>query len=78
MLFSAVFLSGAGKISIIEIVSKKLDSLKFILRLAWEIQAIKSGAYTILSKQLVDVGKQLGSWLRQLRKLSAEGGEKHG
>ena len=78
LLFSAVFLNGTDKIQIIESISKKLDSLKFLLRLAWEVEVIRDTQYAILSKQLVNIGKQLGSWLRQLRKLSAEGGEKHG
>ena len=65
------------KIPVIELASKQLDSLKFLLRLVWEIEIIKSSQYIVLSKQLADIGKQLGSWLRQLRKLSTEDGEKH-
>ena len=78
LLFSAIFLNGIEKISIIELVSKKLDSLKFLLRLAWEIQVIKSTQYAMISKQLLELGKQLGGWLKQLQKLSAAGGEKRG
>ena len=77
LLFSAVFLNTPEKIQVIELASKKLDSLKFLLRLAWEVQSTSSGQYAVLSKQLADLGKQVGSWLRQQRKLSAEGGEKH-
>jgi len=71
LFFSAVFLNVPEKISVIESASKKLDSLKFLLRLAWEVKVVRDTQYIILSKQLVNIGKQLGSWLRQLRKLSA-------
>jgi hypothetical protein len=67
-LFASSFLTGPKKLSLIEKSSIKLDSVKFLLQLAWESKIINDKKYIILSKHLEKVGKQLGGWLKQLRK----------
>ncbi|MAF14072.1 MAG: hypothetical protein CMI53_04255 [Parcubacteria group bacterium] len=46
----------------------KLDSLKFFLQVAWEIKALDDKRFTRLSKMLLEIGRQLGGWRKQLQK----------
>jgi len=48
--------------------SNKLDLVKFLLRIGWEIQALDNKKYIALSEKLSIVGKMLGGWLRQASK----------
>src|SRR3989338_978085 len=67
-LFASSFLAGDKKIPFVEESSVKLDSVKFILRLAWESKIINDKKYIALSKHLEKIGRQIGGWLKQLRK----------
>lgn len=55
-----------------------LDSLKFFLLTAWEIQALDTKKYAALSIHLVEIGKMLGGWNGQLLRQNspASAGEK--
>ena len=66
-LFSASFMQNVSKLSLVNQASIKLDSVKFLLRLAWEIKAIDDKKYILLSGQSQEIGKQLGGWLKQLK-----------
>lgn len=46
----------------------KLDSLKFFLQIAWEIKALDNKKFTRLSQPLVEIGRMLGGWRKQLQK----------
>jgi hypothetical protein len=45
-----------------------LDTLKFLLYILWEIKAIDTKKFTVLSEPLAGAGKQLGGWHGQLQK----------
>ncbi len=45
---------------------RKLDALKFLLRVSWEIKALDNQKYAILSERLFEIGKMLGGWKRGL------------
>ncbi|MEK7219421.1 MAG: four helix bundle protein [Patescibacteria group bacterium] len=45
-----------------------LDTLKFLLYILWEIKALDTKKYTILSEPLAIAGKQLGGWHGQIVK----------
>ena len=45
-----------------------LDTLKFLLYILWEIKALDTKKYTILSEPLLGAGRQLGGWHGQLVK----------
>ena len=47
---------------------RELDTVKFLLRVAWEIKSIDNNKYIELSKQLDTIGKMLGGWQRQVEK----------
>jgi len=57
-----------NKVSLLEFASRKLDTLKFLLQIAWEIQALDNTKYINLSERLNEVGRQLGGWIRKLHK----------
>lgn len=44
----------------------KLDSLKFFLKIAWEIKALDNKKYIRLSEPLSEIGKMIGGWRKQL------------
>ncbi|MEX1112290.1 MAG: four helix bundle protein [Candidatus Andersenbacteria bacterium] len=56
------------KLSIIKRASSKLDSLKFFLQLAWEIKNLDDSKYLAINDPLIEAGKMLGGWQRQLEK----------
>ena len=45
-----------------------LDTLKFLLYILWEIKALDTKKYTVLSEPLATAGKQLGGWHGQIVK----------
>jgi len=54
------------KIQQLSIASTKLDLIKLLLRLAFEIKALDNKRYIVLEKYLQEIGKMLGGWLRSL------------
>jgi hypothetical protein len=53
---------------IVEQLSKKLDSLKLFLRIAWEIKLLDNKKYSALSIPLAEIGKIIGGWKKQIVK----------
>ena len=47
--------------------SDKLDLLKFILQISWEIKALDNKKYIVLSEKINEIGKILGGWLKQTK-----------
>ena len=45
--------------------SDKLDLLKFLLQIAWEIKALDDRKYILLSEKLNELGRMLGGWRKQ-------------
>ncbi|HBD18573.1 TPA: hypothetical protein DCY83_04735 [Candidatus Wolfebacteria bacterium] len=48
--------------------SKRLDTLKFLIKVAWEIKSLDNNRYAELSKKLDAIGKMLGGWQKQVEK----------
>ena len=71
------FLPKSDKEPYIRTAIRKLDTLKILLLIAWETNALDAKKYGALSKVLDDIGKQLGGWYGQLKRNSpARAGEK--
>ena len=66
-IFSASALKSEKKLSRLNESSVKLDLLKFLLRIAWEIKAIDNKKFILLSDRFGEIGKMLGGWIRQLK-----------
>jgi len=45
--------------------SDKLDLLKFLLQISWEIKALDNKKYILLSQKLNEIGRMLGGWQKQ-------------
>lgn len=65
-IFMASSLGPQQKLPFLQTASVKLDLLKFFLQIAWESKALDNTKYIKLSEQLVEVGRQLGGWQKQI------------
>ena len=63
----AGYASRPEKLAVVQKLSTKLDSLKFFLKLLWEIKALDNNKYTGLSLPLAQIGKMVGGWLNALK-----------
>jgi uncharacterized membrane protein len=67
----ASFLEKQEKQSFVRKAIISLDTLKFLLYILWEIKALDTKKYTVLSEPLATAGKQLGGWHGQIVKASS-------
>jgi hypothetical protein len=68
MTASAAFLTKGNKIPYLRTAIRKLDTLKIMLLVLWEVHSIDNKKYELLSLPLEAVGKMLGGWLGQTEK----------
>ena len=56
----------------------RIDLLKLLLALAWDIKAMDSRKYGHLSEHIAEIGRMLGGWRRQMIQKTprSESGEK--
>jgi len=67
------------KLLLTQRLSTKVDSLKFFLKLLWELKALDTNKYALLSSPVAEIGKMVGGWLNLLKKQTpplGNGGEK--
>jgi hypothetical protein len=69
LILEAGYATKASKKSVIDQASIKLDALKFFLQLIWEIKLINAKKYAQLAEPLVEVGKMLGGWKKQIQSM---------
>ena len=50
----------------------KVDLVKLLLQLAWEIKALDNKKYAVLAEKFAEIGKMLGGWKRQLSNKTPE------
>jgi hypothetical protein len=68
LILTAGFAAKSNKLAIIQKASIKLDAVKFFLQIAWELKAIDNKKFSAISAPLVEVGKMLGGWQKQIIK----------
>ena len=68
LILTAGFTTKEYKPALIQKASIKLDTLKYFLQLAWELKALDNKQFTAISSPVVEAGKMLGGWQRQLVK----------
>ena len=66
-IFATTYLQASKKLECANRASIKLDSLKFFLRIAWEIRALNNKRYILISEKLDEIGKMLGGWIRLIK-----------
>lgn len=75
--FLASYANRDTKIIHLERCISRVDLLKLLLQLAWEIHALDNPKYILLSEHLGEVGRMLGGWRKGLetKNSSDNGGE---
>jgi hypothetical protein len=68
LFFTASRLSKEQKLLYLQKAGLKLDALKFLFQMAWEIKCLNDKKYIIISEKLDAVGKMLGGWTKQVEK----------
>ncbi len=68
LFFTAGRLPKEQKLPYLQKAGLKLDTLKFLLQIAWEIKSLDNKKYIALSEKLNEIGKMLGGWQRQSEK----------
>lgn len=66
--FLAGYAPRTEKYSSIQKLSIKFDTLKFFLKVLWDLKAIDNKKYIMLSAPLAEIGKMIGGWLASLKK----------
>lgn len=64
--FLASYANRDTKIIHLERCISRVDLLKLLLQLAWEIRALDNPKYIALSEHLAEVGRMLGGWRKGL------------
>lgn len=67
LLYVASYQSPAEKLPTLERALTGVDTLKFLLRVAWEVQALDNKKYISLSEKLAGVGREVGGWRKGLQ-----------
>ena len=75
LLFISASSCKADKLPILEKANTKLDLAKFFLQTAWQSKAIDNKKFIKISAELEEVGKMLGGWKNDLKKLPQKAGE---
>lgn len=68
LILTAASTSKNHKLVIVQRAGVKLDAVKFFLQIAWELKAVDNKKFSAVSAPLVEVGKMLGGWQKQLIK----------
>ena len=73
--FTASYVRKEYKLPYLQKTISKLDLLKFLLQILWEIKALDNKKYIVISEKLNEIGRMLGGWNRQLSKENLAKGE---
>lgn len=68
MILFAGYANKNQKLIIVQKANTKLDGLNFFLQIAWELKMLDHKKYAALSAPLLEIGKMLGGWRKQLEK----------
>ena len=52
------------KRDIIFALSAKIDMIKFFLKLLWEMKALDTKKYSVISSSMNEIGKMAGGWIK--------------
>jgi hypothetical protein len=63
---AAIYSPREMKGKIISSASDKIDLIKHLVRIAYEIRSVDLKAYLILEKEVLEIGKMCGGWLKSV------------
>lgn len=64
--FLASYSNGTEKQALLSKGIARVDLIKLLLQLSWDIKALDNKKYIVLSENLGEIGKMLGGWKKQL------------
>lgn len=67
-LYTASYQSQAEKLPTLQHALASIDTLKFLLQIAWEVRALDNKKYAALSEGLYEAGRQVGGWKKGIEK----------
>lgn len=67
LLYIASYQNVHDKLPTLERCLAGVDTLKFLLRIAWELHIFDDKKYATLSEGLQEVGRQIGGWRKGLQ-----------
>jgi len=70
LVFIASYLAREQKVAPLRKAVSKLDLIKLLLQISWELRDLDNNKYISLSELLDEIGKMLGGWIRQFQKLN--------
>lgn len=70
--FIASYSNNLDKQSILNKGISRIDLIKLLLQLSWEIKALDNNKYAVLIEKFSEIGKMLGGWKRQLQNKNPE------
>lgn len=59
---------GKDKLQLLARISRKLELIKLLIRMCFEMKAVNEKQYLLLQEHLYEIGKMLGGWIRSLNK----------
>jgi hypothetical protein len=66
--YHAYYASGNEKLLKVHFLITKLDSVKFLLTIAWENRLIQNKQYEELAHEMTEIGQMLFGWKRSIEK----------
>lgn len=66
LLLIASYERNQNKLPTLEAAIRKIDTLKFFLRISWEIKAIDNKKYLVISEHVQELGRMVGGWKKGL------------
>ena len=66
LLFVASYQGKVEKLPTIRAAVRRMDVLKFFLRVAWELNALDNKKYALLSEKCGELGRMIGGWKKGL------------
>ncbi|MEK7115063.1 MAG: four helix bundle protein [Patescibacteria group bacterium] len=66
LVFTSIYAQDKERIINLTLANKKLDLIKFLLQMLWEIKLLTNNKYIRISKPIESLGKIIGAWKKQL------------
>lgn len=73
LIATATYQNGDSKVVTLERALTGIDIIKFLMRVAWELQVLDDKKYTTLSEKIQEIGRQIGAWKKGLEKKTPNG-----
>ena len=68
LLYIASYQNKEEKLPTLRGAVRSIDTLKFFLRVAWELRALDTKKYAVLSETMDELGRMVGGWKKGLEK----------